>query len=186
MGRKTKLDDIILLPAAKKADGSDGGSVPRRRADVIVERVKAGIPNETAAESSGVDISTFYRWMEAGADRWEGGRLVRGREPYRGFRDAVIRARAEAEAAAVAIVQRAASDDWRAAAWYLERSRPQRWRRRDTVHQAGPAEGDPSPAPTRVEHTLADDAPSKLADLLDLVERAGSRPPAGPGEGGPS
>lgn len=180
MGRKTKLDDVLLLPDGK------GGQTPRRRADVIIERVKAGIPYETAAESSGVDGATFYRWMEAGADHYDGGKLVRGREPYRGFRDAVTRARAEAEAAAVAIIQTAATKDWRAAAFFLERSIPQRWRKRDTVHQAGPAEGDPSPAPTRVEHTLADDAPSKLAELLDLVERAGTRPPSGPGEGGPS
>lgn len=180
MGRKTKLTDVILLPDGK------GGQTPRRRADVIIERVKAGIPYETAAESSGVDGATFYRWMAQGADHFEDGKEVKAREPYRGFRGAVTRARAEAEAAMVAIIQQAAPKDWRAAAFFLERSRPANWRRRDTVHQAGPAEGDPTPAPTRVEHTLADDAPSKLADLLDLVEKAGARPPAGPGEGSPS
>lgn len=180
MGRKAKLTDTILLPS------KDGGSSPRPRWEVIVERVRTGIPPESAAEATGVDGSTYYRWMAEGEDRYEAGKLVKARSPYREFREAITRARAEAEAIHVAHVASASSKDWRAAAFLLERSYPQRWRKRDTVYQAGPGEGDPSVPPARVEHTFADDAPSKLADLLELVERAGSRPPAGPGERGPS
>lgn len=180
MGRPAKLDDVILLPDAQ------GGKTPRVRWEVIVERIRASIPPESAAEATGVDASTYYRWMEKGADHWEGGTLRRARTPYREFREAVTRARAEAEAINVAHVSTAAPKDWKAAAFLLERSFAARWRRRDTVHQAGPGEGDPSVPPTRFEHTVAEDAPSKLADLLDLVAKQGARPRPGPGDGGPS
>lgn len=180
MGRPAKLDDTILLP-----DGQ-GGKSPRVRWEVIVERIRSSIPPESAAEATGVDASTYYRWMALGEDRWEAGKLRKARSPYREFREAVTRARAEAEAINVAHVSAAAPKDWKAAAFLLERSFAARWRRRDTVHSAGPAEGDPAVPPARVEHTLAEDAPSKLADLLDLVAKQGARPPAGPGDSGPS
>lgn len=180
MGRPAKLDDVILLP-----DGQ-GGKTPRVRWEVIVERIRSGIPPESAAEATGIGSSTYYRWMELGEERFEAGKLRRARAGFREFREAVTRARAEAEAIHVAHVAGASSKDWRAAAFLLERSYPQRWRRRDTVHQAGPAEGDPSVPATRVEHTVAEDAPSKLADLLDLVAKQGARPRPGSGDGGPS
>lgn len=178
MGRPAKLEDVILLPDGK------GGQTPRVRWEVIVERIRSSIPPESAAEATGIGSSTYYRWMELGEDRFEAGRLRKARSPFREFREAVTRARAEAEAINVAHVSGAAPKDWKAAAFLLERSFANRWRRRDTVHQAGPGEGDPSIPPSRVEHTLADDAPSKLADLVELIEKQGARAPAGPGEGG--
>ncbi len=180
MGRKAKLDDLILLPDGK------GGSNPRKRWEVIVERVRTGIPPESAAEATGIDGATYYRWMALGVDAFEDGKVRRARPGYREFREAITRARAEAEAIHVAHVAGASVKDWRAAAFLLERSYPQRWRKRDTVYQAGPAEGDPAVPPTRVEHTVAEDAPSKLADLLELVARAGAQSPTGPGGGGTS
>jgi hypothetical protein len=52
---------------------------------------------------------------------------------YLDFAVHVERARAEAEVALVALITRASREDWRAAAWLLERSKPQRWGRRDNV-----------------------------------------------------
>lgn len=186
MPRPAKLDDVLLLPGPPNAGGSPGGKVPRVRWEVIVERIRSSIPPESAAEATGIGASTYYRWMELGEDRFEAGKLRKARSPYREFREAVTRARAEAEAINVAHVAGAAPKDWKAAAFLLERSFAARWRRRDTLHQAGPGEGDPSIPPTRVEHTVAEDAPSKLADLLDLVAKQGARPRPGPGDGGPS
>ena len=45
------------------------------------------------------------------------------------FREAVMRARAEAEAQRVAQIARAAPVDWKAAAWALEQESPERWAR---------------------------------------------------------
>lgn len=170
-GRPAKLDDVILLP-----DGKDPpGKTPRIRWEVIIERIRSGIPIETACLSTGVNPSTYYRWVEKGEDRWIDGHLRRATPQYRQFREAATRARAEAESIAVAHVLGAASSDWRAAAFYLERSHAERWRKRDTVYQAGPADGDPEIPDRRVVHDIDPSAAGKLGELLEIVERA-SRP----------
>ena len=171
MGRPAKLDDVILLPDGK------GGQSPRRRWEVIVERVRAGSYPEVAAVSTGLHPSTFYRWRQMGEDRWEDGRKVPARREYRDFREALDRAEAEAEMLAVAHVQKAMTDDWRAAITYLERRAPQRWRKRETVYGAGPADDDPAIPARRVRLEVDEDAPDKLASLLELVERAAGREP---------
>jgi hypothetical protein len=182
MGRPTKIDDVILLPDGK------GGSSPRVRWEVIVDRVRAGVPPEVAAIATGVGRATYYRWMQRGEDRWIDGRMVRAEKRYRDFRDALDRAFAEAEAVAIAHIRKAGEDPktWQAEAWYLERSRSERWRRRDTVHQAGPADGDPPVPDRRVNVTVEPDAAARLAELLGIVEGAGAPPDAGPGDEGAS
>ena len=171
-GRPAKLDDVILLPDGK------GGQTPRVRWEVIVERIRSGIPIETACISTGVHQSTYYRWREWGEDRWIDGKLVRARPAYREFREAATRARAEAESIHVAHIATAAAKDWKASAFFLERSHPETWGRRGTIHHAGPAGDDPE-IRARVTHDLDPLASSKLGELLDLVGGAIAR---GPGE----
>lgn len=84
--------------------------------------VEAGNFLEIAAELSGVGRSTVFHWIA----------LADGGDPqYLDFRDAVKGARAKAEARAVAAIQKAGRRTWQANAWFLERSFPERWRRRD-------------------------------------------------------
>jgi len=109
--------------------------------DRIIQALKAGNYVETAAEYAGIGKTTFYRWMEQGKQASRG--------IYREFRDAVMRARAEAEARNVAIIQQAAPDDWRAAAWWLERAFPDRWGARQKLEHSGP-DGAPIAAEVRV------------------------------------
>lgn len=162
MGRPSKLDDLVLIHGE-----------PRKRWEVIVERVRLGSYPEVAAASTGISAGTFYRWKVLGEDRWEDGRKIPARPEYREFREALEKAEAEAEEEAIAHVKRAMSEDWRAAMTYLERRAPQRWRRRETIHEAGPAYDDP--VPTRTHRVEVDpDAPGKLAELLELLERAES------------
>ena len=53
---------------------------------------------------------------------------------YSDFRDAVEKARAEAEAQKLKAIHIAATDGtWQAAAWWLERSFPDRWGRRERI-----------------------------------------------------
>lgn len=107
----------------------------------IVDAIRAGNYVETAAEYAGIGKTTFYRWME------QGEKASRG--IYRDFRDAVMRARAEAEARNIALIQKAAPDDWRAAAWWLERAFPDRWGSRQKLEHSGP-DGAPIAAEVRV------------------------------------
>jgi hypothetical protein len=70
----------------------------------------------------------------------DGAGCTRGRrprdDPYRRFRSEVERAIADAEAAEVTLIVKAARDgDWRAAGWLLERRFSDRWGRRDRLEQ---------------------------------------------------
>ena len=67
----------------------------------------------------GIHPTTLHRWLRAGRNQ------KRGR--YRKFCTAVERAQAEAESRDVALIAKAATEDWKAAAWRLERKAPRRY-----------------------------------------------------------
>lgn len=85
----------------------------------IVAEVEAGGRYDDACEAHGVHRSTLYRWLERGE---------LGEEPYDGFCDALMRARATAKLNAVKNVRagmlpsKEPAADWKAEAWYLERT----------------------------------------------------------------
>src|SRR4051794_34099727 len=84
----------------------------------IAETVAQGLPGAVAAVAHGVGRSTFYSWLKWG----------RRREPgFIEFRDAIQKARAQAENHYVSIIRDAAVKSWQAAAWWLERRAPKRW-----------------------------------------------------------
>lgn len=176
-GRPAKLDDVILLPDGK------GGQTPRKRWEVIVERIRSGIPVETAVVSTGVGLSTYYHWREWGEDRWIAGKLVRAKPQYREFRDASTRARAEGLSVHVAHIAKGAEKDWRASAWYLERADPTNFGRHDTVALTGGGDGDPE-IRVRAMHDIDPSAAGKLAHLVELVEQASESPGPEEGDGG--
>lgn len=78
--------------------------------DEIATHVEAGSYIETACEAAGIAQQTYYDWLRWGAE---------GREPYASFRARMLQARATAEARDVAFI--AASGDWRARSWRLEK-----------------------------------------------------------------
>jgi hypothetical protein len=67
--------------------------------------------------------------------------------PWLAFSDAVSRAEAEAEMRRVALVNAGAAQDWRAAAFQLERMYPRRWGARSRVELSDP-DGNALPAAT--------------------------------------
>jgi len=102
--------------------------------DRIIELVKAGNYAETAAQVAGIDESTFYRWMQQGEGE-------KARHPYKGFRKAILEAKAESEARMVMVIQKAGFDgSWQAAAWYLERTKQNKYGKQNKVELTG-AEG---------------------------------------------
>ena len=84
----------------------------------ICNAVEAGTPLKYAATYAGVGASTIHHWMQQadGSDPEE--RFVE-------FRDAVNHAQARSVTRLVAIIMRAADNDWRAASWLLERRAPE-------------------------------------------------------------
>lgn len=90
----------------------------------IVRVLRGGAYVEDACGYVGIHKGTFYDWMERGHA---------GEELYADFTDAVEKARSEAVIRNVAIVQKAADDSWQAAAWWLERTRPDQYGRRTNI-----------------------------------------------------
>ena len=125
--------------------------------DRIIEALRAGNYQDTAAAYAGVSRTAFYRWMEQGAQ--DDAPAI-----YRDFRDAVEKARSEAEVRNVALIQRAAQEGtWQAAAWFLERSFQQRWGRKQEV--SGPGGG-----PIQVEQLSPDEARQRLAQVRGEID----------------
>lgn len=88
------------------------------RCDAIISHIRSGSYPDVAAQAEGVSRGTYYRWMARGRNR---------EEPYAGFCDLVMRARAQAETMAVAIVHELATEDPKLAISWLERAHASRW-----------------------------------------------------------
>jgi len=147
---------------------------PARRL-AIVERIAAGATPEVAAECEGVDGATHYRWMQRGASEEEG--------DYRDYREAVTRARAEQEQAMLADIRDALTPgehggpDWRAKAWYLERT--QRGRYGASLDVSAKVEDALERA---IERLRAELDPATFERVVRIL--AGEGGEAGAGEGG--
>jgi len=100
----------------------------------IVQAITAGNDNVVSAAYAGIGERTFYRWMEDG-DQAASGAMWQ-------FRQAVLKAQADAEVRNVAIVEQAATRSWQAAAWWLERKHNARWGRKERQEISGP-DGSP-------------------------------------------
>lgn len=72
-----------------------------------------------AAQLAGISESTLYSWLEKGR--------AGGGDCYQDFLEKTTRAKAEAEAKLIKNIRINSADDWRAAAWILERRHPSRW-----------------------------------------------------------
>jgi hypothetical protein len=100
----------------------------------ILDALRLGVPQSTAVAYAGISRSTYYRWLAAADD-------PEASDDFRDFRDAVEVARAEAEVRSVAVIQNASGRSWQAAAWFLERSFPEHWARKDRREITGRAGG---------------------------------------------
>lgn len=108
----------------------------------IVQAIQAGNYMETAAAYAGINKTTLYDWLRRGArekerlERNSRARMRKAEAPYVEFSNAVEKALAEAEMRDVMLIGKAASEQWQAAAWRLERKFPQRWGRRVAIEDA--------------------------------------------------
>jgi transposase len=98
--------------------------------EAIVTAVRAGNYVETAAAAAGITATTFYRWMERGEADIEND----AQSPFRDFREAVEKAKAESEKIDLDLIAKAAGEgNWQAAAWRLERRFKDKWGRNDKM-----------------------------------------------------
>lgn len=133
----------------------------------VINAIRAGNYLETAAEYGGVTRQTLWNWMQRGeaekARVAEDGRrsVTKDERPYVNFFHAVTRARAEAETRNVALIQQASHEDWRAAAWFLERSFQKRWGNKQKIEHTGQL---------NVQHLIAELPPAEVERLLGMPE----------------
>lgn len=150
----------------------------------IVTAIRAGNYIETAAAFAGISKSTLFDWLKRGAR--EKARVsnnprakIRKREaPFVEFSDAVEKALAEAEVRDVAIIGKAAEEQWQAAAWRLERKFPDRWGRRVGVEHTGK---DGGPIAVKQEMDLSQLSIEELKLLEGILEKTSVDPDTGAG-----
>lgn len=165
--------------------------------DEIEQHLRAGNYTKTVCRLVGIHEATFYRWMAAGElaqmklevwadehpDDAEPEECLTPKErEYREFRDRVRAGEAFAEVASVTHVRNAGLDDWRAAAWFLERKFWQRWGKAERIIT------DDAEVVTEDDFTntiLNDPDAAKLATaLLRRVSEAGQGDASGTGDSG--
>lgn len=157
------------MAAARKRTGGAAKRPGRKHgltstvAAAIVEAVEAGAFQKDAAAAAGVSETTLYRWLQEGAKD--------GAHPeLREFRESLTRARAHAKVSAIATLRRAASDDWRAAAFLLERAWPDEWGRRTRLEHTGRDGGPVEVASGGVDLSKLSD--QELEELQGMMQRA--------------
>ena len=103
-----------------------------------VEKILEYLPRvmylETAAALAGVSHRTLQEWLRRGKEvrqraRRTGEPIPQADEMYANLAAAIKAVAAHAEMTALSQVAGAVGDDWRAAAWVLERRYPSRWSR---------------------------------------------------------
>jgi transposase-like protein len=143
VGRKSSL-----TPEAKKT---------------IVDALSLGAWVEDAARSAGIHPATFYAWMDRGEAEFGNGEATEFSEFY----EDATRARVQGRIVAVGHLRRAMPEDWRAAAWYLERSDPANWGRREHLTHTGSMRTEVVEIPNDAE---------RLADVVSIIREAGALP----------
>lgn len=112
----------------------------------LLEALRSGNFIDDACQYAGIAESTYYLWMDRG--RKERARIDSGEEPspaesaWLDLFDKAQQARSEAVVRNVHLIQRAANGGtWQAAAWFLERTRPDKFGRRIATEVSGPNGG---------------------------------------------
>ena len=112
--------------------------------EALLSALRAGSTREAAAGHAGIERTTLHRWLVGDAGR----------------RARVEQAEADAEVRFGAQVAQAAGNDWRAAAWWLERRRSKAYGRAQ-AHAAAAGASTVASLP----HPLDDVSPAQGAGL---------------------
>lgn len=117
---------------------SKTGRKDKRNDDQFVANLctalKSGNTKKNACLLAGCSESQLYKWLKDPNCEIEGTRAFH-------FAESIKKSIAEAQNRNLVLIQKAAQNNWQAAAWYLERSDPNNWARRDRHEISGPDGG---------------------------------------------
>jgi len=105
----------------------------------IIEALKAGCFENAACDYAGVSMSAWDKWKARGVaelERMEEKDLAKPskeHEVYVQFVQGIKKAKGEGRVYAVKIIRSAMNRNWQAAAWFLERTDPENYARRQPV-----------------------------------------------------
>lgn len=122
--------------ASAKAKSSAGRphTITEERIAQMELMLKQGSLLEVACGVIGIPLSTHHEWMQKGRDET----APKSWAPYRAYAQRIDKARAVGEDNLVRIIADAAVEDWKAAAFLLERGHPGRWGKRSVNAYAAP------------------------------------------------
>lgn len=135
--------------------GRQPDAISADRVARLAELLEAGVALETAASAVGIARRTIYNWLERAEE-------VDAPEVCVRFAERIEKARSACEADLVERVAKEAREDWKAAAWLLERLFPERYAR-PSVRPAASARV--TQAPGEADRAEADGAPSNVVKL---------------------
>jgi hypothetical protein len=134
---------VAKKPKPKKQVGRKG-LLTKELSETIAGYVRVGVYVEEACGAAGIARATFYQWLERGRAERERIKLMKAEGPkpseriYVEFLDMMERAYDEATLRKVAVITKSAeSGDWRAASWWLERTRPAKYGLKAQVEHTG-------------------------------------------------
>lgn len=105
--------------------------------DAVVLCLEAGATIDQAAGAVGISSRSIYDWLARAEEHSESESPPAAELPFLRFSQAVTRAREGVVVLALKGILEAGKADWRALAWYLERSRPDQYGRRTRLDHGG-------------------------------------------------
>lgn len=137
--------EVAKKPKAKpKKQVGRKGLLTKELAETIAGYVRVGVYVEEACGAAGISRPTFYVWLERGRAERERVKLMKAEGPkpseriYVEFLDMMEKAYDEATLRKVAVITKSAENgDWRAASWWLERTRPAKYGLKAQVEHTG-------------------------------------------------
>lgn len=142
--------------------------------DACLEAARAGLSLKRTAQYVGVGERTIKDWLARGRSAIEaseetGAPILEEEVRFASFAKDWEQAQSSAVARNLTLIQQAATADWRAAAWYLERSHPDEFGRSNRVEVSGPVGG---PMELHSEHVVVGQIDVAVAlDVLSDPER---------------
>jgi transposase-like protein len=131
----------------ESAEDKNPGGRPSKFTPEAKERILLAIRSGNwlcvAARAGGITYETLREWLRQGEADLEAGKETE----FSGFSVAVQEARDWVEMRNVGFIQVAARKNWSAAAWWLEKSRPDRWGKKPVQPISG---GGPDEPPVNV------------------------------------
>ena len=94
--------------------------------NILLEFIGEGMTIDSACYAAGISRKTYYLWRDQGKKDLESGTKSLQQVLFEG----VPQALALIELAHLRIIMAASKKTWKASAWYLERTRPERYGRR--------------------------------------------------------